>query len=181
MKLRLQKLSLPFIIFGFCILSFFGRDVTADVQPHDSFYACQEAFPSSDNLESKEKKISESWMGVYMNGIKVGYNFNQEFSLIANGKQYTKEVDESWIRVSRLGGNPVELITIQESLYDAKGRPLECILRTKMSESETVLKAEISHDKIVFLSENKVIKELPYEEFFLGTPVEKIIKEKGHF
>jgi hypothetical protein len=179
MKLRFQKLFLPFIIFGFCILVFFGRDATADVQPHSSFYACQKTFPSSDNLESKEKKISESWMGVYMNGIKVGYNFNQEFSLVENGIQYTKEVDESWIRVSRLGGTPVELITIQESLYDAQGRPLECILRTKMSESETVIKAEISHDKIIFLSENKVIKELPYEEFFLGTPVEKIIEEKG--
>ena len=91
MKLRFQKLFLPFIIFGLCILSFFGRDVTADVQPHSSFYACQKTFPSSDNLESKEKKTSESWMGVYMNGIKVGYNFNQEFSLIEKGKQYAKK------------------------------------------------------------------------------------------
>jgi hypothetical protein len=179
MTLRFQKLFLPFILLGLCILSFFGRDVSADVQPYSLFYTCQETFPSADNLESREKKISESWMGVYMNGIKVGYNFYQEFSLIENGNQYTKQVDESWIRVSRLGGNPVELITIQESLYDAQGRPLECILRTKMSESETVIKAEISHDKIVFLSENKVIKELPYEEFFLGTPIEKIIEEKG--
>ena len=166
------------MLLGLCILSVFAREVPVDVQPNSQFYADQETFPSSEILESKEKKISESWMGVYMNGIKVGYNFNQEFSLIENGKQYTKEVDESWIRVTRLGGNPVELTTIQESLYDAQGRPLECILRTKLSESETIIKAEISQDKIVFLSEDKVIKELPYEEFFLGTPVKKIIEEK---
>ena len=55
MKLKFQKLVLPFIIFGLCILSFFGRDVTADVQPHSSFYACQKTFTSTDYLESKEK------------------------------------------------------------------------------------------------------------------------------
>ncbi len=179
MTLRFQKLFLPFILFGFCVLSFSGKEASGDVQPYSLSHTCQKASASSDKQESSEKKTSESWMGVYMNGIKVGYNFNQEFSLTENGKQFTKEVDESWIRVTRLGGNPVELITVQESFYDARGRPLECTLRTKMSESETVIKAEISQEKIVFLSENKIIKELPYEEFFLGTPIKKIIEEKG--
>jgi hypothetical protein len=130
--------------------------------------------------EVKEEKTSESWMGVYMNGIKVGYSFSQEFSLIKNGKKYRRDYNESWMKVSRLGGNPVEIITVQESLYDEKGRPLETLVRMKMSESEILIKAEITPDKIMFKSEDKIIKELPYEEkFYLGTPVNKIIEEEG--
>jgi len=130
--------------------------------------------------EVREEKNSESWMGVYMNGIKVGYSFSQEFSLVKNGKKYRRDYNESWMKVSRLGGNPVEIITIQESSYDEQGRPLETLMRIKMSESETLIKAEISPDKIIFKSEDKIIKELPYEEkFYLGTPVKKVIEEGG--
>jgi hypothetical protein len=119
-------------------------------------------------------------MGVYMEGIKVGYSVNQEFSLMRNGQRYKKVLDKLWMRVSRLGGNPVELSTIQESFYDAQGNPLESILRTKMSENETAIKAEIGRDKIIFRSGDKIIKELPVEgEFYFGTPVRKIIEEDG--
>jgi len=130
--------------------------------------------------EAKEEKTSEIWMGMYMNGIKVGYIYNQEFSLVKDERKYQRDYSESWMKVSRLGGNPVEIITIQESLYDEQGRPIETLMRMKMSESETRLRAEITPDKIIFRSEDKIIKELPYKEkFYLGTPLAEIIEEEG--
>jgi len=136
-----------------------------------------EAFESS---PAKDKKISESWAGIYMNGVKVGYSHNQQFSVKQNGKKCRKDVDESSMKVSRLGGKPVQILSVQESLSDEKGRPLECTLRMKMSETETVIRAEVDAGKILFKSNGKAIKELPYkEEFYLGPPLEKIIKEDG--
>ncbi len=133
-----------------------------------------------ENQQFTQEKISESWMGVYMERIKVGYSVTQEFSLMRNGQRTRKILDKLWMRVSRLGGNPVELSTTQESLYDADGRPLESVLRTRMSESETVIKAEIGQDKIIFKSGDKIIKEFAYEEeVYFGTPIEKIIEENG--
>jgi len=130
--------------------------------------------------KSLEEKISEFWMGVYMEGIKVGYSQSQEFSLLKQGQRYKKSFDESWMRISRLGGNPVEITAIQENLYDVNGRPIETLIRTKMSESETVIKAEINPDKVLFKAGDKIVKELAYEEkFHLGVPLKKIIKEGG--
>jgi transglutaminase-like putative cysteine protease len=143
---------------------------------HKEVYSLK-AFESS---PAEEKKLSESWMGIYMNGVKVGYSHSQEFSVKKNGTRYRKDFDESSMRVSRLGGNPVQILSAQESLSDEKGKPLECTLRMKMSETETVTRAEVEADKILFKSNGKVIKELPYqEEFYLGPPLEKMIKEDG--
>ncbi len=129
--------------------------------------------------EAKEEKISETWMGMYLNGIKVGYSCHQEFSFLKNGKKWRRDYSESWMKVSRLGGNPVETITIQESLYDNQESPTETLMRMKLSESETLLQAEITSDKIIFRSEGKIIKELPYEEkFYLGTPLEEITEKE---
>ncbi len=130
--------------------------------------------------EIKEEVTQEAWMGIYMNELKVGYSHEQEISLLKNGMKYKKNFSKSWMKISRLGGNPVEIQTIQESLYDENDRPLETLLRTKMSEIETIIKAEIHPDKIIFKSNGKAIKELPYkEEFYLGVPVEGIIKKDG--
>lgn len=130
--------------------------------------------------EPTEERVSESWMGIYMNGIKVGYSHNQEFHLTRNGKKLRKSYNESWMKVSRLGGSPVEIETAEESLHDERGKPLETLLKTKMSDSETVIKAEIEPDKIIFKAGDKVVKEWVYdEEFYLGVPLEKIIKEEG--
>lgn len=115
-----------------------------------------------------------------MERVKVGYSVNQEFSVMRNGQRFKKSSDKLWMRVSRLGSNPVEISTIQESFYDALGKPLESILRTKMSESETIIKAEIGRDKVIFRSVDRMIKELPFEgEFYFETPVNKIIEENG--
>jgi hypothetical protein len=129
---------------------------------------------------SEEKQTAESWMGIYMKGIKIGYSHNQEFSLKKNGESYKRESSESLMKVSRLGGKPVEIFSIQESLFDESGRPLETLLRIKMSGSETVLKAEIGPEKVAFKSQDKIIKELTYkEEIYLGVPLEKIIEKGG--
>ncbi|MCK4430943.1 MAG: hypothetical protein KAW19_06535, partial [Candidatus Aminicenantes bacterium] len=113
-----------------------------------------------------------------MEGIKIGYSCNKEMFFSKNGKRFKKNTSESWMKVSRLGGNPIEIRTMQEALCDTNGKPLEIQVSTKMSESETVMKAEVRPDKIVFKSGEKTIKELPYEEdFFFGIPVEKIIEE----
>ncbi len=129
---------------------------------------------------SEEKQTAESWMGIYMNGVKIGYSHSQEFSQKKNGKSYKRELSESLMKVSRLGGKPVEIFTAQESLFDESGKPLETLLRIKMSESETVLRAEIRPEKVVFKSQDKVIKELTYEEeIYLGVPLEKIIEKGG--
>jgi len=131
--------------------------------------------------ESLDEKISESWMGIYIKGIKVGYSHSQEFAIFQKGQRYRKTINESWMRVSRLGGNPVEIKTIEEALYyDENNEPLEALIKTKMSESESLIKASVYPNKILFLSGDKLIKELAYEEnFYLGVPLEKIIKEKG--
>ncbi|UCC38201.1 MAG: transglutaminase domain-containing protein [Candidatus Aminicenantes bacterium] len=159
--------------FGFCILlvGFFllGENRTEIYYPE-----------KEESGKIKEEVTQESWMGIYMNELKVGYSHELEISLLKGGMKYKKSYSESWMKVSRLGGNPVEIMTKQESLYDEDDRPLETLLRTKMSEIEMVIKAEIHPERILFKSNGKLIKELPYKEkFYLGVPIEKIINEEG--
>jgi hypothetical protein len=126
------------------------------------------------------KKLKESWMGVYMKGVKVGYSHSQEFGVVEEGKTFLRSIQESFMKVSRLGSNPVEIKMAQDSLYDALRNPLATTVRTKLSLGETIIKAEIKPDRIVFFSGDKISKELPYtEKFHFGVPLEKIIEDKG--
>jgi len=129
--------------------------------------------------EPQEKKLlSEYWMGIYMEGVKVGYNHTQEISFFNRGEKYTRFLSESWTRTSRLGGAPVEIKAAQESVYNKQESPVATELRTQMAESEIVIRAEIFENKIVFRSGEKFIKEIPYsEKFYLGIPLKKIIRE----
>ncbi|MEE8604490.1 MAG: transglutaminase-like domain-containing protein [Candidatus Aminicenantaceae bacterium] len=128
----------------------------------------------------EEKSLSEHWMGIYMEGVKVGYYHAQETVFSERGEKYTRFLSESWTKISRLGGAPVEIKTAQESLFKEDGTPVETVVRTKMSESEIVIKAEVREDKIVFRSGEKEIKEIPYsEKFYLGIPLKEII-QKGN-
>ncbi|NIM59510.1 MAG: hypothetical protein GTO16_11300 [Candidatus Aminicenantes bacterium] len=180
MKIRNKKFLALLFLWIFLVFPFLGNKINPEVQSSEITPESDDAFFSLESSISGKERISESWMGVYMGGIKVGYSHNKEFSLTKNGKKLKKGFSESWMKVARLGGNPVEIATVQESIYDEHGKPLECILRIKMSESETVMKAEIGPDKILFKSGDKIIKELPYEqEFYLEVPVEKIIEEEG--
>lgn len=102
---RLRKLLS--IVLGICLIAFFPiKKIQAEIHSRNF------------GRESIEKKTSESWMGIYMKGVKVGYSHSQEFSLFKKGKQYRKSCNESWMKVSRLGGNPVEIKTIEENLPD---------------------------------------------------------------
>ena len=126
----------------------------------------------------EEKTLSEYWMGIYMEGVKVGYSHTLETSFSSQGEEYTKFFSESWTKISRLGGTPVEIKTSQESLFRDEEIPVETVVRTQMSESEMAIKAEVHEDRIVFSSGEKWIKEIPYPEaFYLGVPVEKIIEQ----
>ena len=124
--------------------------------------------------------VSETWMGVYMQGVKVGYSHSKEFDLVQDGKFFQKSIQESYMKVSRLGGNPVEISTSQDSLYDAEKNPVATTIRTKLSLSETVIRAEVKPDRIVFFFGDKITKELPYtEKFYLGIPLDEIIEDNG--
>ena len=51
----------------------------------------------------EEKTLSEYWMGIYMEGVKVGYSHTLETSFSSQGEEFTKFHSESWTRMSRLG------------------------------------------------------------------------------
>lgn len=139
---------------------------------------CETYFSRNSGQETGE--ISETWMGVYMQGVKIGYSHSKEFNLIKDGKTFQKSIQESWMRVSRLGGNPVEISTTQDSLYDAEKNPVETTIRTKLSQNETIIKAEVKPDRIIFYVGDKITKELPYsEKFDFGVPLAKIIENDG--
>lgn len=135
-----------------------------------SFVLCEEP--------QAEKTRSEYWMGIYMEGVKVGYSLTRETAFSEQGKNYIKFFSESLTKISRLGGAPVEIKTAQESLTKEDGTPVETVVRTQMSESEMVIKAEVRGDKILFKAGEKEIKEIPYsEKFYLGIPLKKIIEQ----
>ncbi len=133
-----------------------------------------------ESTQDSEEKVSEVWMGVYMKGIKVGYSHTQEINFLKQGESFKKNISESWMKISRLGGNPMEIKSLQEDTYDAQGRPVQTIFRTKISENEIVIKAEMTPEKIVFSSMGSVVKELPYEgKFYFGIPYEELTGENG--
>lgn len=130
--------------------------------------------------EAETETISEIWMGIYMNGVKIGYSFSSESRFTKDGRTYTRSIQESLMRVTRLGGNPVEIATRQSALFDASENPLETVLTTKLSASETVIKAEVKPGKIVFRSGDRITKVLPYtDKFYLGVPLDEIVKKDG--
>lgn len=128
--------------------------------------------------EVKDKKSDESWMGVYLEGVKAGYSHSYTEAFFKEGRKYSKTYSETNLRVTRLGGSPIEIVTVQESLYDDKGYPVEMVVRTKMSETETVIRAGISQGFILFEMGGKTVKEIPNKKsFYLEVPVEDWINE----
>jgi len=147
--------------------------------PGNNLTAATHSGRVSESTAGKEL-TAESWMGVYINGIKIGYVHSQEFSFHKNGKKFNRNISESWMRISRLGGGPVEVKSTVEVLSDESENPLEGIIRTKMSDTETAIKIEVLPGKIAFKTGEKLIKEVPYsEKFYFEAPVGKIINEGG--
>ncbi len=95
MKMKIQKLFMFFFLWIFLVFTFLGNKVKSEVQSSEIISESDNVFSSSESSKSGEEKISESWMGVYMGGIKVGYSHNEEFSLIKNGKKLKKSFSES--------------------------------------------------------------------------------------
>ncbi len=123
------------------------------------------------------ENTSESWMGIYLNGIKVGYSHSKEKIIKKEGKKLIEAFNQARMKVSRFGGNPVEIISSQESLYNLEKKPLEVLLKSRMSEIETVIKAEITPERVIFKLAGEVVKELLYDkEFYLEVPLERIIR-----
>ncbi len=122
----------------------------------------------------------EFWMGVYINGIKVGYSLTRETVETNESEQVLLSFSESRIRVSRLGSQPLELVTVQESRLDAESRPLDLLLRTKMSDTETHIKAKVDAGKVKFYLGDRLIKEISAEKaFYIDVPVKQIIRDHG--
>ena len=97
------------------------------------------AVPQSRDSAGGGTSTQETWMGVYINGVKVGHSRTTEELVTRQGQEVTRITSESQIRVSRLGSDPIDLVTIQESWQDQQARPLEVRLVTKMSAAETVI------------------------------------------
>lgn len=125
----------------------------------------------------RRREISpDVWMGVYVNGIKIGFIHNQEARIRRAGESLTRARTESVMRFSRLGSAPMEIRSTQESLFDALDKPLETSLITKMSEDETVIRVQLLAKEIVFSLGEKIVKRIPRPaDVVFGVPYEKII------
>ncbi len=134
--------------------------------------------PESSKEEGKEKIVDDSWMGIYINGVKVGFSHTKRVEFEKKGKKYKETFNETSIRVSRLGSKAVEMKTEQRSLFDASGDPLETILKTRLSNEETVIKAVILPRTVRFEVGNNVVRELDFtEKFYLEIPLKNMIEE----
>ncbi len=130
------------------------------------------------SLGVQEKETHESWMGVYMEGVKVGYSYLCRERVFQKDQRYLKIYSETRIKVSRLGNQKVEMLSSQESWLDESGRPVDMVVKTKMSERETVIQAEIDPQSVVFKVNGKKVKEIPYQKrFYVQVPVEKLMEE----
>jgi hypothetical protein len=118
-------------------------------------------------------------MGVYIEGIKVGYSYLKKEEIYRDGCRYHRVYSETKMRVSRLGSRPIEIMTIQESYYDDAGQPVKAVVKTKMSEQEMVIQAQIDPETVIFKIDDQTVKKIsPKERFYLEVPVEKLIKEE---
>ncbi len=72
MKIKIQKFFMFFFLWIFLVFPFLGNKAKSEVQSSRIIPEPDNVFSSSESSKSGEGKISESWMGVYMGGIKVG-------------------------------------------------------------------------------------------------------------
>jgi len=126
-----------------------------------------------------EKNIDhESWMGLYIQGVKVGYSHTVKEKIHRKNKTYNRIFSETRMEVSRLGGNPVEMNTAEEFICGEQGNPVKAMVKTKMSEKEVEVRAEIKPESIVFYMGGKTVKEIPItERFYFEVPVKELIEQ----
>ncbi|RLE04535.1 MAG: hypothetical protein DRI99_03645 [Candidatus Aminicenantes bacterium] len=131
--------------------------------------------------ETKEEPGSirdESWMGIYIKNQKVGYAHRYRRLVSWKGSEYEEHFSESIIKVSRLGGTPLNIETRQSAFYNKEGQLKRLLVETTMSGDKIQLEAVVEPQKIIFYLGGQKIKEIPWEkEFYAEIPVKKLLAE----
>lgn len=126
----------------------------------------------------EERIDGGTWMGLYIQGVKVGHSHVYKEKIQRKGQTYTRVYSEAQMEVSRLGGNLVEMNTTERFLYDERDNPVEAVVKTKMSEQEVEMRVEINPESIVFKMGGKMVERIPIKEhFYFEVPVEKLIEQ----
>jgi|Deesub1362B_J571_1020462.scaffolds.fasta_scaffold00002_179 hypothetical protein len=131
--------------------------------------------------ETREKPTAiqeESWMGIYIRNQKVGYAHSYRRLVSLRGREYEEHFSESVIKVSRLGGTPLDIETRQSTFYNKEGRLERLLVETTMAGDKIQLEAVVEPKKIIFYLGGQKIKEIPWEkEFYAEIPVKKLLAE----
>jgi len=126
------------------------------------------------------QEADDAWMGIYMQGIKIGYQHTRDHRFVKADREWWTSTSESRVSISRLGGNPVEIVTVLETTVDADENPYSLRMQTNMAGTALDVTVEIDNGKIRFLTGGEEIKTIEVrEEFYLSVPIEKIIREGG--
>lgn len=120
----------------------------------------------------------ENWMGIYIKNQKVGYAHSYRRLVSLQGREYEEHFSESVIKVSRLGGTPLDIETRQSTFYNKDGRIERLVVETTMAGDKIQLEAVVEPQKIIFYLGGQKIKEIPGEkEFHAEIPVKKLLAE----
>lgn len=124
---------------------------------------------------SPDETSFESWMGIFMEEVKVGHLHRFEERIRRKGKDLLKVVEESVVRVSRMGGNPVVLDSRQESVCRPDGRPLTSLFRVKMAQQTLDIKAEVGSREVAFFMDGRLVKTLPAAgRLYVSSPLKEL-------
>ena len=126
------------------------------------------------------QEADDTWMGIYMQGIKVGRQHTREQRFVQEDREWLSTKSESRVSLSRLGSGPVEIITVLESISDADGNPRSLRMRTNLAGTAMDVAVEVADGMIRFMSGGEDIKKMEVPgEFYLSVPIDKIIREGG--
>lgn len=126
------------------------------------------------------QESDDTWMGIYIQGIKVGHQHKREHRFVRAGREWITSTSESRVRISRLGGAPVEIVTVLETTTDTENHPRSLRMQTNMAGTALDVSVEITNGEIRFTTGNEEIKTREFrEDFYLSVPIEKIIRERG--
>jgi len=128
----------------------------------------------NDEAEIKE----ESWHGIYVQGQKVGYGYSCQRIVVRDHRQYVENYSESKIKVSRLGGVPIEINTRESIFYDREDNLQKVVVETTMTGDKISLEAQVKSGKIVFFAGGKQVNEVSSPgKFYAEIPIKKLLDE----
>lgn len=127
---------------------------------------------------SQPKVKEESWQGIYVQGQKVGYGYSCRRILTRDNRQYEEYFSESKIKVSRLGGVPIEINTRESIFYDEQGNLQKVMVETTMTGDKISLEARVEPGKVVFFAGGKQVKEVNTpDKFYAEIPIKELLAE----